>query len=487
MAAHPPVTGPWSLAIPQNLMQRLNDHLFPGDGDEHGAVIAAGIARTPRGVRLLARDLFLARAGQDYLPGEHGYRMLTAAFVRDCVLHCRDQELAYLAVHCHGGTSSVAFSTTDLASHERGYPALLDITRGQPVGALVFAHDAVAGDIWLPDGTRVPLAHARTIGRPIRTLHPDPPPHPASTDAAYDRQTRLFADRGQAILANLKVGIIGAGGGGSLLVQQLAHLGVGHLVVIDPDRIDITNLPRVVGSTRWDARTWLTTDRRPTWLRRIGQRLAAPKVHIAARVARAANPTSTIEPIFDDVTKPHVARRLTDCDYLFLAADTMQARLIFNALVHQYLIPGAQIGAKITVDNQTGDILDVFAVYRPITPDLGCLWCNGLIDPARLQDEALSDDERRAQRYIQDTTVHAPSVITLNALAAAHATNDFLFTATGLLHHTADPAYLRILPRTRDIRLDTPREDGGCLECGTSPASRLARGDGRRLPGKPQK
>ena len=47
-----------------------------------------------------------------------------------------------------------------------------------------------------------------------------------------------------------------------------------------------------------------------------------------------------------------------DCDYLFLAADSMQARLVLNALVHQYLIPGAPLDAKVTVDSETGDILD---------------------------------------------------------------------------------------------------------------------------------
>ena len=33
-----------------------------------------------------------------------------------------------------------------------------------------------------------------------------------------------------------------------------------------------------------------------------------------------------------------VAAKFTNRDYLFLAADTMRARLLFNAIVHQYLI-----------------------------------------------------------------------------------------------------------------------------------------------------
>jgi hypothetical protein len=48
-------------------------------------------------------------------------------------------------VHNHGGDDAVGFSNDDLASHERGYPALLDILADdRPVGALVVAPRAVA-------------------------------------------------------------------------------------------------------------------------------------------------------------------------------------------------------------------------------------------------------------------------------------------------------------------------------------------------------
>ncbi|HTT88912.1 MAG TPA: hypothetical protein VMF65_05100, partial [Acidimicrobiales bacterium] len=127
------MSAPWSLRIPPDLMDRLSRHLFPGDGDEHGAVIAAGMQETSRGVRLLARDLIIAQDGVDYVPGRRGYRMLTASFVTDNILRCSSDRLVYLAVHCHGGRHSVGFSSDDLASHERGYPALLDLADGLPV------------------------------------------------------------------------------------------------------------------------------------------------------------------------------------------------------------------------------------------------------------------------------------------------------------------------------------------------------------------
>jgi len=59
----------------------LHRHLFPGDGDEHGAVILAGVTTVGDDLTLVARDIVLARDGLDYVAGERGYRMLTAGFV----------------------------------------------------------------------------------------------------------------------------------------------------------------------------------------------------------------------------------------------------------------------------------------------------------------------------------------------------------------------------------------------------------------------
>jgi hypothetical protein len=472
---------PWSLHIPEDLMERLTSHLFPGDGDEHGAVIAAGMAESSRGIRLLARDVVLAADGLDYVAGKRGYRMLTATFVTEQILRCASDRMVYLAVHCHGGTDAVAFSGDDLASHERGYPALLDLAQGRPVGALVFASDAVAGDIWLPGGRRVELEHLTVVGRPQRTMHAEPRRGPAA-DASYDRQALLFGDRGQAILGRQKVGIIGAGGAGSLIVEYLARLGVGHLVVVDPERIELSNVPRVVGSTHLDALPWLTAQRRPGWLRALGERWTRRKTDIASRVARQANRGIVVEKVVGDIADDSVARRLTDCDFLFLAADSMRARLVFNAIVHQYLIPGAQVGAKVTVDKTSGKIVDVFSVYRPVIPGSGCLWCNGLISPARLQQEAATETERRQQRYVDDPTIHAPSVITLNAVACAHAVDDYLFSVTGLLRPGTSHGYRRFLPREADFTVDEPRRDPECTECGAGSKGRLGAGSAKRLP-----
>jgi molybdopterin/thiamine biosynthesis adenylyltransferase len=473
---------PVSLTIADPLFKELHQHLFPGDHDEHGAVITAGIAETERGTRLLAREIFLAQDGVDYVPGTRGYRALTAKFVAEKSGYCADQRLCYLAVHCHGGRDSVAFSGDDNASHERGYPALLDITNGGPVGALVLAENAVAGDIWTPQG-RLELDHMRVIGPRVRKYYPHPRPNLVPMESMYDRHARLFGDIGQAILRDLKVGIIGLGGGGSLLSEWISRLGVGHIVAVDFDRIDLTNLPRVVGASRLDALSFLTA-RNHGWMRKLGKRFAKHKVYIGRRVAKQANAGVRYDAVVGNVLDEDVARLLTDVDFLLLASDSIQSRLVFNALIHQYLIPGAQVGAKVPVDKDTGEVKEAFVATRPVLPYVegGCLQCHGMIPPSRLQDEALTDNERRMQRYVDFDGVPEPSVITLNVLSAAQAANDLMMMFTGL--YAEDVAIRQTINFVQNRQLMTvePRSADDCLNCSSGTKSRYARGDRSRLP-----
>ena len=469
---------PWTLTIEQSLFDRMHGHLFPGDEDEHAAIIAAGIVTTSRGTRLLARDLFLAQDGIDFVQGVRSYRRLTAEFVRDQIRYCRDQKLVYLAVHNHAGDSAVEFSSVDNRSHERGYPALLDIS-GQPVGALVLADNALAGDIWTPDRLRRPIGETVIIGRNLRRLYPTPTPPPPAADPTYDRQVRWFGDRGQELLGRMKVGVVGAGGVGLPLITMLARLGVGQLVVIDPDRLDPTNLPRMPEARQIDA---LMPLRRLPRGQRIADRFSTRKVILARRAARRANRNISFEGIPTSVCEPEAANELIDCGYIFLAADGHLARMLVNAISHQFLIPAVQLGTRIDSDQQTGKVGDIRTNVRPIIPgDRGCLRCNNLISPARLQEEATDPDERQRNRYVAE--IPAPSVITFNTWAASQSATDFLLMIAELIQPDAPTDYIRSRPRVRRAEPVKPIPNKRtCKDCGEIPASRRARGQNAALP-----
>lgn len=436
--------------------ERLMAHLFPGDNDEHGAILRAGVVRSGSFLRLLIQNVQPAEFGTDYIAGQYGYRALTPTFIHREIIGCRDSGLAYLAVHNHQSDRYVDFSGIDLASHERGYPALLDIGRGIPVGALVYGRRSVAGDVWLPDGTRRTLSTYRVIGTNITRLY-SRPPRAHSSGIEHDRQIRMFGASGQSILRSSKVAVVGLGGVGSLIVEYLARLGVGTILMIDPDPIESSNLSRVVGSTPIDVEMELL------------------KSQVAVRHAREMASAATLQSIAGDVATCSIALTLRDCDFLFLAADSMRARLVANALAHQYLIPTVQVGAKIRPD-EIGNLEDAMCAVRHIRPGTGCLWCNGFIDPTQLAIEAKSDAERKAQAYgVQEAN---PSVITMNAVAAAHAVNDFLFDFLDLRTGDAQLAYQHFHFLTGVSQRAIPRQNPHCPEC----VRRFAMGDALELP-----
>src|SRR3546814_2730124 len=117
----------------------------------------------------------------------------------------------------------------------------------------------------------------------------------AATEVRPDRQVRAFGAVGQARLALLRILVVGAGGTGSVSLQQLAHLGAMDVIVIDPDCVEATNLNRLVGATPAD----------------IGK----PKVHVARRMIEAINPDARVEAIVGDIVDAEQAARIAGCDF----------------------------------------------------------------------------------------------------------------------------------------------------------------------------
>ena len=257
------------------------NHLFPGDRDEHGWFFwPACRVRRADSRCMCARSIWRAKVC-DYVEGKIGYRALSPKFIHRLITRARDERLAYLAVHNHGSDREVGFSQIDYDSHERGYPALLQIARGMPVGALVFGTRSIQAEL-------APGRQTSGTRRSGRRREYDPAAHAlAKAEVSLTRQVTMIVRSECSVswarteLANCRVGIIGLGGIGSLVAEYLARLGVGEFCLVDDDRVEESNLSRIVGA------------RHPT---RMPRRTA--KVNVAERVILQANngPSSDSSP-----------------------------------------------------------------------------------------------------------------------------------------------------------------------------------------------
>lgn len=454
------------LRIGQADYQRLKRHLFRSDRDEHGALLLAGRHATGDGGSLLTvRELHLLD-DEEFPAGEHGYRQLAASALARVGNRAAEESLALISAHSHPGSGErTGLSHDDLAAHERIFEHLLDITAAPVVAGIAFGEHSAAGELWRRGGHRTPLERVRVVGSNIELLRAAPSAPAGSSPERFERQVRLFGDVGQARLRGMHVAVMGAGGGGSILVEQLAHLGVGHLTVVDPDVVERHNLSRIIAASDTDARNH------------------TKKVEVAARNAKRIDPSLRVDAIDGDIADLDVARRLVDCDFLFLATDTATARLVGNAIAQSFLIPLIQIGAKVDT-NQDGQIEQIYTAVRPVLPRRGCLFCAGLIDPLALQREAASPQERANQNYLADVAVVDPSVTTLNAAAAAGALNVFLMAAIGQASDALAEHRLTLTREGVSIEPKVPRV-AECRWCGEHPASRYARADLSLLPCRP--
>jgi molybdopterin/thiamine biosynthesis adenylyltransferase len=446
------------LRIDGERAHELRAHLFQPDNDEHAAVALAGVAEISGRLVLLVRELHLIAAA-DFGPGEYGYRQISPRRIAELSLRAADEKLAYVALHSHPGAStSVALSRDDLSGHQRLFPHLLDIV-GAPIAGLALGEHAAAGEVWLPNGDTRQVSQMRIVGRALERLEPSAIAVSRGIDARFDRQARLFGAEGQAILAELHVAIVGAGGGGSIIVEQLAHLGVGQLTLIDYDVVKDVNLSRIVGATPSDA------------VRR------EKKVVVLQRLVDRIDPTIRCDAIRGDISDEGVAAALLDCDFVFLATDTTTSRLVLNAVAHRFLVPAVQIGAKVET-SPSGEV-EVYVAVRPVFPHRGCLHCASLIDPIRLREESRTEEERVAQNYLDVPEVVDPSVISLNGIGASHAVTTMLLWATGLLEDDALRHTLFFPRRGEALTINTQRKPD-CPFCSASESSIYARGGSTR-------
>lgn len=181
----------------------------------------------------------------------------------------------------------------------------------------------------------------------------------------FSRQTFLGKD-GEARLASARIGLVGLGGGGSHVAQQLGHIGVGAFVLADPDHVELTNLNRLVGATALDV------ERRTV------------KVEVARRLIQSVNPSARVEAL--PVRWQSAGSNLADCDVILGGVDSWLQRAELEAFCRRLMIPYIDMGMDVheleageySISGQT--ILSM--------PGRPCLRCLGVITDRLLSEEA---------------------------------------------------------------------------------------------------
>jgi hypothetical protein len=316
-----------------------------------------------------------------------------------------------------------------------------------PHGSAVIAGEtgSAIGRIWSDTGEKMELG-LRIVGRGLRIF---PSKNLLREDLDwFDRQRIALGQAGQEALRRLHVAIVGMGGTGSVAFLQLAHLGIGRITVIDGDRVEASNVSRILGATARDAgRTW--------------------KVDVAARYAEHLGIGTKMRCLRGHFGKDVSPAEIEGCDLAFSCVDRHLPRALLNRLSYEKAVPLIDMGSAFRVD-EDGRIAAGAGRVVVVGPGRPCLACWGHIDGCRIRIESLSEaDHARemADGYISGAQVPQPSVVAFNTAIAGAAVVELMRLVTGFAGTEDPPLRLSFDFSTGTVRRNSLSQQCRCRIC----------------------
>jgi len=398
------------LRVTQSHHKALMTHLLPGDGLEAVAVALCGRRRSEAHHCLTVRQLVPIPYDECKVRTRDRVTWSTQRLV-PLLEAAAKHDLAILKIHSHPG-GYADFSSIDDESDKDLFNSVFGWTDSAfpHLSAIILPEGRIFGRAILPDGAFQPLD---SILVPGDDLHFWIPRVGGRLPSFAERHAQLFGSGTTRRLRELAVAVVGCSGTGSPVIEQLARLGVGRLVLVDPDRVESKNLNRILNATREDA-----------YLRR-------PKVEVMARAIAAMGFGTELDIIADDLATPRAVKAVAECDVVFGCMDGVEGRHLLNRLAAYYVLPYFDVGIKLEADGQ-GGVNEACGAVHYVRPDGATLLDCKLYTVDQLKAAGLRRTDSKAYReqvkagYIRGVAEDRPAVISFNMQMASTAVNEFL-------------------------------------------------------------
>jgi hypothetical protein len=275
------------------------------------------------------------------------------------------------------------------------------------------------------------------------------------SDTQFGRQELLFGKDGQEKIAETSVAIVGVGGNGTQVAQDLAHLGTQKFLLIEPGRFKQSSRNRYIGHRHDDP-------------------IGVPKIAIAQRMIWAINPNAEITAIAHPLESPEARAALGRVDVVFGCLDNEGPRFTLNKMCAELQRRLIDVATEI-LPEKDGEPLRyggrVFVLWeRP-----GCLVCCDVLDMDEVGWQLEGPEELKNREAIyglrpRSLNGSGPSVVTLNGIMSSIATTEFMLGVVGLRNPVRLTTYRADLGKFT-VSKDVPKP--GCFTCAVAMANAL--------------
>lgn len=397
-----------TLAFAGSTHSRLVTHLHPGDGKEAAAVLVCSSSPV-LGRRLVVRqtieiphEVCLFRAPDAIVwPG---------SYIEQAIDVAEPEGLAIILLHSHPG-GWLDFSQADDGSDARVIPGIFEAFGERHGSAVMTGDGAVRARIYAPDMSHEEVGLVTVAGDEIRNWWAD-----GIAGGVPSERPMAFTGAMTAELAHLSTAVIGVSGTGSIVAEQLARLGFRDVVLVDPDRVEMKNLNRILNSSAADASS------------------GRLKVEMFAEAISSYRGPGVTTAIPTEIGVRDAVEAVAQCDVMFSCVDSQEGRQFADLIASAFLIPLFDVGVVIPTYESDGKpgIADVCGRIDYVQPGGSTLADRGVYTSEGLRAEYVrrvnpkAYEEELAEGYIKGIVEEAPSIITLNMRAASAVVTEFI-------------------------------------------------------------
>jgi hypothetical protein len=389
----------------------LKQHLFPLDGGEAVAVALCGRFSRNNVEYVMIYDLTLIPYNECH-SHESDILIWSTERIKPYFERIGKYDMALLKIHSHPGGYGKFSDTDDNSDKEFFNSAFGWATNNKPhASAVMLPGGEIFGRFFFSDLSHKPIDKISIAGDTILQFSK------SITIGKVDfalRTIQTFGEKTFQILKGLSVGVVGCSGTGSPVIEQMVRLGVGKVVLVDPDIVEMKNLNRIINTTSLDAKE--------------GKSKVTTIANAIERIGLGTIIDSRQVNLYDDVD---TLKELITCDIIFGCMDSVDGRHLLNQLCSFYLIPYFDLGVLLEADN-SGGIKQICGSVHYLQPGKSSLLTRGVytIDDLRASSQYRKNPEEfenlKKNAYIKNVNVNSPAVISVNMQIASHAVNEFL-------------------------------------------------------------
>ena len=387
----------------------LRQHLFPGDGKEAVAVALCGRTASLGSEVLLFHRIEFVPYGACERGGDrvHWPPTLVEPFFREAA----ENDLAIVKVHSHP-SGYHRFSGIDDDSDRNLFGSVYGWVDGDRphASAIMLPDGRIRARAVLVGGAFEQVRHVQIVGDDVVFWSDQPE---SEIPSFAERHAQLFGPGTTTLLRRLRIAVVGCSGTGSPVIEQLVRLGVGELVLVDPDHVEERNLNRILGATAEDA---------------AHERL---KVDVIERNIERVGLGTKVRKFATNLQDHEALRAVAASDLVIGCMDGLSGRHLLARLARYYILPYIDVGVKLEA-LEDGTINQVAGSVHYLQPTGLDFIDRGVFSLAALEAEDLwrtnPDEyrERRARGYVRGVQVDRPAVISVNMYFATLAVNEAL-------------------------------------------------------------